>query len=186
MERKENQRVMLTKRLVREALIGLLETKSIERISIRELCAQAGINRSTFYAHYGSQADVLADIASHYLADISRVIAAADIRDQSDVIQRVTTVLEYMQSHIQLSRMLLGNYADKSFAVRLISLPQIQEMLSGALAGTEEVEKQDCIVFTVNGSYRLIEEWINAEDRVLPQIEARNILTLARRVCARG
>ncbi|MEQ2444768.1 TetR-like C-terminal domain-containing protein [Pseudoflavonifractor sp. CLA-AP-H29] len=51
-ERKENQRTRLTKRLLRESLLGLLEEKPVERITVKELCERAELNRSTFYAYY--------------------------------------------------------------------------------------------------------------------------------------
>ena len=69
MKKKENQRIMLTKRLVQDALIILLRTTDISKISIRELCEKAGINRTTFYNHYGSQYDVLKDILAHEYMD---------------------------------------------------------------------------------------------------------------------
>ena len=34
------------------ALISLLGKKSIEYISVSEICTLAGVNRSTFYLHY--------------------------------------------------------------------------------------------------------------------------------------
>ena len=42
-----------------EALITLLEKKDFEYITIREICATAGVNRSTFYLHYENTADLL-------------------------------------------------------------------------------------------------------------------------------
>ena len=51
-ERKENQRTRLTKRLLRESLLGLLEEKPVERITVKELCERAELNSSTFYAYY--------------------------------------------------------------------------------------------------------------------------------------
>ena len=83
---KQNQRIMLTKRLIHTAFLHLLRNKSIREISIRELCNEAGINRTTFYNHYGSQYDVFTEIADRYLEDISAVIASADIQDHPGVL----------------------------------------------------------------------------------------------------
>ena len=52
MEKNENQRIKLTKRLLKESLLKLLTEKNIKKISVSELCQTAGINRSTFYNHY--------------------------------------------------------------------------------------------------------------------------------------
>lgn len=42
-----------------EALIALLEKKDLEYITVKELCRQAGVNRSTFYLHYETIADLV-------------------------------------------------------------------------------------------------------------------------------
>lgn len=41
------------------ALIELLENKDFSDISIMDICAKAGVNRSTFYAHYDNTYDLL-------------------------------------------------------------------------------------------------------------------------------
>lgn len=38
--------------LMNQALLILLEKKDLELITIKEICAKAGVNRSTFYLHY--------------------------------------------------------------------------------------------------------------------------------------
>lgn len=48
---KNNQRVVLTKRLFKEGLLRLLENKGMDEISVAELCRESGINRATFYRH---------------------------------------------------------------------------------------------------------------------------------------
>ena len=42
-----------------EAMMTLLEKKGFEYITIKELCAEAGVNRSTFYLHYETMIDLL-------------------------------------------------------------------------------------------------------------------------------
>ena|GEM_PF-5834913 len=89
MEKKENQRIMLTKQLLQTAFLKLLQLKSIHAISIRELCAEAGINRTTFYYHYGSQYDLLADISGRFLDSIARCLKDADGNGQEGIQQPV-------------------------------------------------------------------------------------------------
>lgn len=42
-----------------EALIALLEKKDLEYITVKEICHQADVNRSTFYLHYETIADLV-------------------------------------------------------------------------------------------------------------------------------
>lgn len=183
---KMNQRVMLTKQLIHTAFLELLGCKSIREISVRELCEAAGINRTTFYNHYGSPYDVFTEIADRYLEDIAAVIASADIQDHPGVLAKCALVLQYVEDHLELSKLLLNDYVDDSFASRLFSLPKIGDMLAEALAGIrDEKEREATIHFAIYGSYRLLRDWVNDSDRCGVEIEAALILELAGRVCAR-
>lgn len=42
-----------------EALLALLEEKDLDYITVKEICHQAGVNRSTFYLHYETIADLV-------------------------------------------------------------------------------------------------------------------------------
>ncbi len=44
---------------MQQALIDLLEEKDLNDISITDICEKAGVNRSTFYAHYENLYDLL-------------------------------------------------------------------------------------------------------------------------------
>ena len=62
------------------ALISLIENKDFELITVKEICAEAGVNRSTFYLHYDNTNDLLRetieavykDFFSRFSADASK------------------------------------------------------------------------------------------------------------------
>jgi len=64
-----NQRVAVTKRMVKEGLMRLLEKKPLEKNNITELCKEAGINRTTFYRYYELPRDVLTEMQSEFFED---------------------------------------------------------------------------------------------------------------------
>ena len=51
--------------LMDEALIKLLNTKTIDYITVKEICQAAGVNRTTFYLHYESINDLLEEVAEY-------------------------------------------------------------------------------------------------------------------------
>lgn len=61
MNKHERKYANTTQRL-HNALIILLEKKDFIDISIKEVCEKAGINRSTFYAHYENTAELAFDM----------------------------------------------------------------------------------------------------------------------------
>lgn len=48
-----------------EAFLSLLEKKDFEYITVKEICAAAGVNRSTFYLHYETVGDLLAECTKY-------------------------------------------------------------------------------------------------------------------------
>lgn len=178
-----NQRVLQTKQRIYQSFLKLLTIKSIHQISISELCKTAKINRTTFYNHYGSQYDVLKEMSDNYLNNIGQMITEADAQDKADIHHRVTLVLQYMLDNIQLSALLMNNNLDETFALRFFSLPQIGMMLDMRLGDLEDARiKKATISFAVYGSYKLLQDWINDENRCSPSAAASLILNLAERV----
>ena len=45
-------RIEKTERAIKNAFIELRAKKTLEKITVKELCAEACINKSTFYSHY--------------------------------------------------------------------------------------------------------------------------------------
>ena len=162
----------------------MLEKIPLRAVSIRDLCERAGINRTTFYNHYGSQYDLFEEISRRYLDDIAAELAAADGNDRESVQERVAKVLHYLEDHLTLSRLLLNNNIDPGFVERLFSLPKITDLLQSALKDrSDEGEREATISFALYGSYRLLLDWINTEDRSSCEQETVLILGLARKVC---
>lgn len=65
---KENQRTRLSKILLKNALTDILKEKgSVNKVSVRELCERAQLNRSTFYAHYSEPKELLNEIENDLL-----------------------------------------------------------------------------------------------------------------------
>ena len=71
---KDDQRVALTKRLLKEGLFRLLQTKDISKIGVTELCRESGINRATFYRHFEQPRDILNEVRHDLFCDIKRIL----------------------------------------------------------------------------------------------------------------
>lgn len=56
---KQEKRVEQTKQALQDSLLRLMEKKSLEKITVKEICDGADVNRSTFYVYYGSPREVL-------------------------------------------------------------------------------------------------------------------------------
>ena len=176
----------MTKELLRSALLDMLKEMPIREVSIRELCKRAGVNRTTFYNHYGSQYILFDDICQQFMNAISLRLKDVKADDKETVHKRVTAVLEYIEENRECAVLLINNNTDFTFVERVMYLPEIGDLLDETLADSEDRRKKEAIrYFTVFGSQRLLKEWINQEERIRPEEAAALILELAGRVCLR-
>lgn len=87
----KRKRKTQTKDKIYTALLTLLKKYDIQHISILELCQTAKINRTTFYNHYGSQYDVLEEMAASYINHTA--LAAKKAIDSNPNFDSVITAL---------------------------------------------------------------------------------------------
>lgn len=62
-----DNRVRFTKTVLQQALLKILQTKHIDRVTIKELCEEAKVNRGTFYLHYSTPNDLLLEIEQQFI-----------------------------------------------------------------------------------------------------------------------
>lgn len=161
-----NQRVMLTKTLLKNSLTEMLQTQNIYQISIRELCQNAGINRSTFYKYYGSQFDLLSEMEQDLMQDIESFLT----KENDYAPEALVQALRYLENNIEFVRLLFNSNVDPEFPGKLFSLPTIQRMLQG-LSQTripqEEYEYSNS--FLLFGAFQVVRMWVNKDDRESPE-----------------
>ena len=116
----ENQRIRLSKTLLKNALVHLLQKKPLNKISVLEICETAQINRTTFYKYYGSQTDLLNEIESDFLAQLDESLAL--IPEQEGA---VASVLANLYEQRTTFCTLVRAIPSHEFATHLFSLPGI-------------------------------------------------------------
>ena len=78
----ETRRTKMTKRLMKDALMELMENEPLASVSITELCALADVNRSTFYSYYSDLLQLLKEIGDDI---INQLPEAKPIDDSTDL-----------------------------------------------------------------------------------------------------
>ena len=125
--KKENQRVLLTKRLLQDALLRLLENQSIESVHVKQLCEEAGINRSTFYRYYTIPKDVLLEIEKELF---SRAPGPRQFTSREEVRVRLEECFDFLYENADLLRVILRN----------ISADDLETMMDDFVRGLAEMD----------------------------------------------
>lgn len=92
-----------------EALIALLEEKDLEYITVKEICRLAGVNRSTFYLHYETIADLVEEtleminqrFRSYFPQREEEILGDMDSREREDL---VLVTREYLLPYLRFIR----------------------------------------------------------------------------------
>lgn len=158
---KEDQRIRLTKRILKETLIEMLATADIDRISVTALCRRAEINRSTFYQHYGAPKDVLLDIERDFSQQTAKLMQ--DDEPRSSFEQRLTKVCTYIYENAEMQKRIFRNtsdaeladvFSDSGFPIWDASI------YFQTHHETDELSRRLASVFINFGSFHVIREWI--------------------------
>ncbi|MGM9619729.1 MAG: TetR/AcrR family transcriptional regulator [Oscillospiraceae bacterium] len=162
MKTKENQRIALTKRLLKESLLRLMPEKSIQRITVSELCEASEINRSTFYNHYGCPADVLKEIETDVIADLERIWDTEGAEKNWPMNRRVEALCAYLLEHRQVAMLLLRDSDTNSeFATLLSQAAHVRAIYEQLLSHVENPDsKQLMTTFLTTGTYHMIRQWL--------------------------
>lgn len=178
MVKKENQRIALTKRLLQDGLVRLLEQKNLDRISVTELCREAGINRATFYNHYSSPQDLLTDMEYRIRMDLEALIQNGSSRE--DLVLQTEAICTYMKDHANLMIILTRCHADDDLAdifnkleKRFIS--QHRDAISATQLDTASIHLVSTFLYT--GSYYMIREWLLRDIQKTPREVAELVLS---------
>ena len=155
----ENQRIRLTKRMLKEALIRLLEQKPLEKITVHELCAKAEINRTTFYKYYGSQFDLMDEMQEDLISELE-----TSMREKERPVS-LLNILTYIDTHRAFCTTLLRSATDNGLLEKILSLSLITQQLDEQTAPRYEGYKRDYVKeFVIYGCYSIIRRWLMTEN----------------------
>lgn len=164
----------VTESLIRQAFTALLVEKPIQHITVKELCQRAGVNRSTFYAHYVDIYDLLAKLEEDMVEDFQRALdplldaggdssAALDAgMEEPSLLRIMTGIYQCLKDNVDICTVTLGEHGDKAFAVRLLSLgwESCLAAYSNHLWGASPRQLEYFYAFVSNGHIGLLQKWL--------------------------
>ena len=161
-EIQQSRKTKYTQMALKDSLIELMREKPFPQITIKELCAKADINRTTFYAHYTDQYQLLKTIEEETLSWAKETIAGfSGIISKNDVLNYLEQIFHYLIKNINHIQVLMSEQGDIDFQRDLMSVmyEQCGTWLINDM-NMDLVKSELCFVFIVNGSVGLIQHWL--------------------------
>ncbi len=158
----ENQRIRLSKAMLKDGLLQLLKEKPLNQISIYELCQKAQINRTTFYKYYGSQMDLLREIETDFFEKLDQ--------DIQDIIEKNPNALQMVLNSLYEQRetfcILNKAVPAQEFAVHLYEVPSVGRIFDDMVDAISysETEARYIRQFVFQGTFALLCSWLEQEN----------------------
>jgi len=166
---KLDRRIRYTKMVIKEGFLSLMEKKPIEKITVKEICEIAEINRGTFYAHYKDVYDLLAQIENELQETIEESLQGQIGIPNTSVLP--VEVFEVIAANYNLCKTILGQYGDRDFINRLVyryydaSLKAYKKQFPVY----SETQLTWIYTFIVNGCVGIVQKWVEGGIKESPQ-----------------
>ena len=163
MNTKNNQRTRLSKILLKNALMDLLSEKgSVTKISVRELCERADLNRSTFYAHYSEPKELLEEVEAELLDATREHLQKIGAENDIGAHRYLLSFLIYIKENDKPFRTLLIDAGDPEFRSKFMQQSIIQFVENLNISFPKEQE-QYIYSYILNGSTGVIIPWMRSD-----------------------
>jgi len=182
-----DRRIARSRTTLQHALKSLILKKGYEAITIKDICEEANVGRSTFYAHYTSKDDLRRsgfENLRRLLVDRQRDALATpgDIRDRSLGFSR--TMFEHARDHMDLHRAQVGGGTVGLGIIREILSDLVRDELATTIdEKSEEVVPRELVVQYVVGAYMAVLTWWLDGGAKLPP---KRIDAMFRRLATKG
>lgn len=159
----QDLRVIKTKNNLENALIILLKEKTLDKISVTELCKASGITRKTFYLHYESISKLLEEKIEQLLVDLeSSLLATSRYRQKTDRYRlepQMIQLFQHVYDNQDFYRFIFS--ASSNFAYYEMFFLQIKNLVKKSVDSMTTFEKvsEFEISYLANAILGVIMEW---------------------------
>jgi len=154
-------RVIKTKNNLETALIELLKEKSLEKITVTELCKRSGITRKTFYLHYENVPKYYEEFVGYLLDELDQSLQkATDYRLQSEQLEpKMIHLFEHVYSNKEFYQFIFSSHS--KFAYYEMFFKRIRELFKNS---REAMDQNDEVIefeasYHANAILGIILEW---------------------------
>lgn len=173
----EDRRVKRTKKTMKDMLFKLLETKTIDQITVKELTEAADVNRSTFYFYYRDINDMVRQIQDEIFEIFEQEVIRHDasFNTQQDFIEYITRFLVFCTENGKMCEFAItndpnNNLTNKIKAGLLECIPDSEKVFA------PDNPKRYLTTFAVAGFWQTILKWLY-DGMKIPPAEMAEFMT---------
>lgn len=156
---KTDLRTRYTRQVIRDSFFTLLQKQPVERITVREVCDLAQINRGTFYKHYRDCFDLAEKLEEEL---VQRFAEGLNFQGREDGTAAIVSILRQLRDDPEMTALLRweGRRGNLARALMAACFRCIKTHITGFPAEESALDSRN--VFLVGGSTGLVEYWMHS------------------------
>lgn len=161
-----DKRSRRTRQAIENALLRLIETRGYGLVSVRDICDEAEVSRSTFYTHYADKDDLKRSGLHHLCLELDSHPAGTDAHCDASSLERA--LFEHAAKYRSHYRALVrgGVAAMVLQSVRKIVADTIRKKLRSEESDAES--REVAVQFLAGGYIALLTGWLDGDETAPP------------------
>lgn len=147
--------------VIRQALFELLEIKSLDEITVVDICTKADVNRGTFYKYYRDVPDLYDKTEDSLVQEIYALMERSGIQDSQNhfFFREILTILADNREFTYIAQ-------NKAFSERLAQkllsffIPYLQQMLKAKCPNASGQNSDLLLEYVLGGCIRVVSYWL--------------------------
>ena len=162
--KKQDRRVVKTKRAIHMAFASLLSEKDMNDITVSDIADLADINRKTFYNYYSGAHAVLDEIENEVVSTLESALRGTDFREAMShpnmVFEKLTAIIN---SNLEFYGHLLSMQGNVSLITKTVKL--LKQKTREAMLLQLPLKEEDIDIlfdYTFSGMLTVYQQWFNS------------------------
>ncbi|WP_156855648.1 TetR/AcrR family transcriptional regulator [Oceanobacillus sp. AG] len=158
---KLDRRKKYTRMVLKDSLLQLLKQKSFSQVTVKEICERADINRSTFYAHYRDQFELLETIEDEIVMDMQQYMNTYNLQEKEDALKMTEKLISYFAAKQEELIILLNVSDETSFERKVREVAQASIRSEWIISEqTDQQLSSYLTAFIISGSVYVLKMWL--------------------------
>lgn len=151
----KNRRSIMTKKMIEDSFYELLEKNPVEKISVKSLCDNADINRSTFYLHYQTIEDLVDEIEQTLIN--KQIELLGKVNKRTDTRPFIIQTLSMLEKRPKVYLHLLEN----GHFVQLYT-EKMEHYFENFVELSHNIKTTYTFEYIVSGSFAISKKWLES------------------------
>lgn len=157
---KTDARIRYTKMVIKNCFMELLKCRPINKITVKDVCEAAELNRATFYKHYNDCFDLLKQIEDELISELQQLVQESHQKSSADIFNKIfSKIKEDGDLYIILS----SENGDSAFPNRILNLcyEQANPSIESQFPNISKTKREWLYYFSASGCSGVLSHWFS-------------------------